>query len=51
MGVAETRREVGPNKNMGGGRLALKNYGKWEVGPKNLWEVGGWHQQLVGGGL
>ena len=27
---------------MGGGRLVSKIDGRWEVGLKNRWEVGGW---------
>ena len=28
---------------MGGGRLVLKNCGRWEIGGQNMWEVGDWH--------
>ena len=35
--------EVGgwPKKPLGGGRLAKKAIGRWEVGQKSHWEVGG----------
>ena len=35
---------------MGGGRLGVKNCGRWEIGGKKLWEVGDWGSKIVGGG-
>ena len=28
---------------MGGGRLGVKNCGRWEIGGKKMWEVGDGH--------
>ena len=35
---------------MGGGRLGIKNCGRWEIGGQKLWEVGDWGSKIVGGG-
>ena len=36
--------------NVEGGRLGVKNCGRWKIGVKKLWEVGDWGSKYVGGG-
>ena len=38
------------SKIVGGGRLGVKNCGRWEIGGQKLWEVGDWGSKIVGGG-